>query len=103
MELKKNIGIYHWEDLLEEILLFQTDRQSRKCQRDRQTAKEVAGTLQRGQAIAVPDKDRMAEVFRSSAVASQGLGWMHSISLLKLSGANEKETLNVQQTCLGVY
>lgn len=43
------------------------DRQSRKWQGDRQTvkevargqtAKEVAGTLQRGQAIVVPDKDQ---------------------------------------------
>ena len=56
-----------------------------------QTAKEVAGTLQRGQAEVVPDKDHMAEVTCSPAVAFQGLGWLHSISLLKLCGANEKE------------
>ena len=70
---------------------------------DRQTVKEVAGTLQRGQAVVVPDKDCMAEVSRSPAVAFQELGWLHSINLLKLSGENEKETRNVQQTCLGVY
>lgn len=68
MGFKKDTGIYHWKkDLLEEILLSKTDsqgsgrgtdRQSRKWQGDRQTVKEVAGTLQRGQAVVVPDKDQ---------------------------------------------
>lgn len=71
MELKEDIGVYHWEkDLLEEILLSKTDRQSRKWQGDRQTAKEVAGTLQRGQAVVVPDKDHMAEVSHSFDINS---------------------------------